>query len=289
VLILAIGLPQLNPTQQIDRRGDAGSESISGMSLVRFLNAVRKHWWKLMGCAAFTLLGILVLYANKSNHWALLATFGLAAFCLLWACFLAWRDEERKVIDLTAKLQALEAAPRVPAIGNIYFQAPPVAAMPEPLKHNVKCVGVEIPPDFPLVLMCFRNIEIPGKPVGRFKSARLKVTFYLESSGEQVEEIFPARWSGFPDQDEIEVGVKKACAVLAMHSLNSDIGWEAHSTKGIPAEIGLKYILERTFLPSARLKIVANLIGENNISLDKPIKGILALGEDRSASWTPTE
>jgi hypothetical protein len=242
-----------------------------------------------MGCAAFTLLGIWVLYANKSNHWALLATFGLAVFCLFWACFLAWRDEERKVIDLTAKLHALEEAPRLPAIGNIYFQAPPVPKKPEPLKHNVQCVGVEITPDFPVVLMCFRNVEIPGKPVGRFKAARLKVTFYLESSGELVEEIFPARWSGFPDQDEIEIGVKKVCAILAMHSLNSDIGWEAHSTKGIPAEIGLKYILERTFLPSDRLKVVANLIGENNLSMDRPIEGVLTLGEDRSASWTFTE
>ena len=74
-----------------------------------------------------------------------------------------------------------------------------------------------------------------------------------------------------------------------MHSLDADIGWEAHSTKGIPAEIGWTYIIERKFLPSDRLRIVANLIGENNLSMDKPIEGVLTLGEDRSASWTLTE
>ena len=259
------------------------------MSLVRFLNSVRKHWWELMGCAAFTLLGIWVLYANKNNHWALSATFSLAAFCLFWACFMAWRDKEKEVLELTSKLRTLEASVIVPPIQNIYFPASPVPSKPELLKHNVQLVGVEIYQDFPMVLMCFRNVEIPGKPVGYFRSARLKVNYYLESSGEEVAESFPARWSGFADQDEIEIGFKKECAILAMHSLDPYIGWEAHETKGIPAEIGWKYITERKFLPSDRLKIVANLIGENNLSMDKPIEGILTLGEDRSASWTLTE
>src|ERR1035438_5782101 len=76
------------------------------MSLLRFLDAVRKHLWALMSCAAFTFLGIWVLYANENNRWALRATFGLAVFCLFWAFFLAWRDKEREVENLTAKLEA---------------------------------------------------------------------------------------------------------------------------------------------------------------------------------------
>jgi hypothetical protein len=76
------------------------------MSLLRFLDAVRKHWWALMSCAAFTFLGVWVLYANENNHWALRATFGLAVFCLFWACFLAWRDKEKEVQQLKAELEA---------------------------------------------------------------------------------------------------------------------------------------------------------------------------------------
>jgi hypothetical protein len=236
-----------------------------------------------MSCAVFTIYGTWVLYANKSNYWALRGTFGLAAFCLFWACFLAWRDKEKEVEGLKTKLQA--ATTSVPPVQNIYFPTPAVPPRPEPLKHNVQCLGVEISPDFPLVLMCFRNVEVPGKPMGNFKAARLKVTFYLESSGKEVEEIFPARWLGFPDQDEIEIGVKKQCAVIAMHF---STGWVAQSTVGIPAGIGWEYEIENTFLPSDRLKIVANLFGKNNISLDEPFTGILTLSEDGTASFSAT-
>ena len=74
------------------------------MSLLQFLNAVRMHWWPLMSCAAFTLLGSVVLYFNENNAWALRATFGLALCCLFWACFLAWRDKDKEVSSLQSKL-----------------------------------------------------------------------------------------------------------------------------------------------------------------------------------------
>lgn len=237
-----------------------------------------------MSCAVFTLLGMWVLYANKSNAWALQATFGLAGFCFFWACFLAWRDEERKVKELTAKLAAIGALPNSVTEHHIHLPAPP-PSLPEPLKHNVQCVGVEIGPDFPIVRMCFRNIETPGKPFGSFRSARLKVNYISESSGEEIAEVFPVRWIGF-DEDKIEIGVKKQCAEIARQST---FGWEALSTRAIPGEIGgREYTTDSTYLPSERLKIVATLIGENNLSLDKPIEGILALDQDGSASFTRT-
>jgi hypothetical protein len=68
------------------------------MSLLHFLNSVRKHLWALMSCAAFTLLGMWILYANKNNGWALQATFGLAGVCLFWACYLAWKTEHDALI-----------------------------------------------------------------------------------------------------------------------------------------------------------------------------------------------
>ena len=59
-----------------------------------------------MSCAVFTILGMWVLYANKTNTWALQATFGLAVFCLFWACFLAWRDKYHEVQNLRSELNA---------------------------------------------------------------------------------------------------------------------------------------------------------------------------------------
>ncbi|MHB2007161.1 MAG: hypothetical protein ACYCOX_03855 [Acidobacteriaceae bacterium] len=65
------------------------------MAIRLYINAVFKHWWALMSCALFTFLGVYILHANKSNHWAVKATFASAGFCLLVACFLAWNDEHR--------------------------------------------------------------------------------------------------------------------------------------------------------------------------------------------------
>ena len=53
-----------------------------------------------MSCAAFTFLGVYVVANNKSNSWALGATFGMALFMLLVASFLAWRDEYKKRLAL---------------------------------------------------------------------------------------------------------------------------------------------------------------------------------------------
>src|SRR5437667_9681551 len=63
-----------------------------------YLQALWVHWWALMSCAVFTLLGIFVLAFNKSNKWALWATFGAAIILLFVAAFLAWRDEHIQVL-----------------------------------------------------------------------------------------------------------------------------------------------------------------------------------------------
>jgi hypothetical protein len=63
-----------------------------------------------MSCAAFTFLGMWVLYANESNTWSLRATFGLAICCLFWACFLAWKDKEKEVEILKAQIRDLKTS-----------------------------------------------------------------------------------------------------------------------------------------------------------------------------------
>jgi hypothetical protein len=69
----------------------------------RFLIAVGKRWWALMSCAIFTGLGVFSAYANKNNSWIVEASFAAAVVCLFIACFLAWRDEHRKLAEEQAK------------------------------------------------------------------------------------------------------------------------------------------------------------------------------------------
>jgi len=64
------------------------------------------HWWALMSCAAFTILGVVVIITQASPVWTLWATFGLAVAMLLVGSFLAWKDEHQKVIALEDRLRS---------------------------------------------------------------------------------------------------------------------------------------------------------------------------------------
>jgi hypothetical protein len=66
------------------------------MALKEFIKALLKHWWALMGCAAFTFLGVIVLWREKTNKWALGATIAMAVIMLLVASYLAWLDQYHK-------------------------------------------------------------------------------------------------------------------------------------------------------------------------------------------------
>jgi len=65
------------------------------MEYIEFCKAVLKHWWVLMSCAVFTLLGLYGAWANKSNAWVVRGILAAATCLLLWSCFLTWRDEWR--------------------------------------------------------------------------------------------------------------------------------------------------------------------------------------------------
>lgn len=58
-----------------------------------FLKAILRHWWALMSCAAFTLLGVWATYAQKDRLWIVGASLGLALVCLVVAAYRTWADE----------------------------------------------------------------------------------------------------------------------------------------------------------------------------------------------------
>lgn len=219
-----------------------------------------------MSCALFTILGMWVLYANKSNAWALEATFSLAGVCLLWACFLAWRDEERRAEKLEAELLALKSSTSIAPVQNIFLPAAPTK--PEPPDHNVQCLGVTIQDS--TVTIGFQNVLTPGKLVGDFRHARLRVEYRMESTGQEWETIFPARWACY-EQGDVQIGIVPQYAFLAGH-YHTEKEWY-----GLNAE-------DRIRLPIGAWKIRATLIGEGNLSLP-PYEGILTLSKDGTATF----
>src|SRR6266852_6184173 len=63
----------------------------TGMLL--FLKTILRHWWALMSCAVFTLLGIWATYAQKDRLWIVWASIGLALVCFVVAAYRTWSDE----------------------------------------------------------------------------------------------------------------------------------------------------------------------------------------------------
>ena len=161
---------------------------------------------------------------------------------------------------------------------GITYPQPPSQGGP---KHNVQClglIGITEPPQ--MLALCFENVLIPNEPVGEFKSARLKVVYYNNPGGEEILEVFPARWWGTKEAT-VNLGTKKMYAEIASYF---EGGWKAHQV--VEMKTGPNTLLIR-FLPLGEKRIVATLIGEGNLSI-APITGILTLEKGGSASFEQT-
>jgi drug/metabolite transporter superfamily protein YnfA len=61
--------------------------------LVKYLVALGKYWWALMGSAAFTLFGIVAAAEKWSSERVAYGSVGLAFIMFFVASFLTWRDQ----------------------------------------------------------------------------------------------------------------------------------------------------------------------------------------------------
>lgn len=78
-----------------------------------FCKAVFAYWWMLMGCAAFTIMGIVLLLLQMDARWSVGLPLIFAAAFLFVGCYLAWRKEYLKNIggvDLQIDWRSLEPA-----------------------------------------------------------------------------------------------------------------------------------------------------------------------------------
>jgi hypothetical protein len=70
-----------------------------------FVAALLKHWWHLMSCAAFTILGVYTAGANKGNVWLVGGSAFLAPLFFGVAAYHAWLEEHDKYTGRVAKYQ----------------------------------------------------------------------------------------------------------------------------------------------------------------------------------------
>jgi hypothetical protein len=158
---------------------------------------------------------------------------------------------------------------------------------PEPLKHNVQCVGFKhvvfdpLLPELTAATLSYQNVPIIGEEIGEFYNARLKVSFH--SDGEDVAIVFPAKWID-SDSSAITIDVIAKSAIIA-----SCIAGRWGADRLIDPDRGWVYNnVESVKLPVGRIEIIATLFGQSNLSVP-PTIGVLTLGEDGSASFTKTQ
>lgn len=70
-----------------------------------YLQALWRHWWSLMGCAAFTFLGIYAAATSQTPAWAVRASFALSAILFFVASYQAWKQERESLTDELSKNQ----------------------------------------------------------------------------------------------------------------------------------------------------------------------------------------
>lgn len=85
--------------------------------------AVCRHWWELLGCAAFPVLGV-GLAADQKNDRAAFFSYILAGLLLIVAFYKAWAEQARQVDGLTASALIRGDVTEVYRIIYTQFEAP---------------------------------------------------------------------------------------------------------------------------------------------------------------------
>lgn len=144
-----------------------------------------------MSCAVFTLLGMWILYAQKSSGWALRATFALAGFCLFVACYLAWRDEHNRAEKLDAQSRI---KPRI------------VPRFPNPVSVS-QVVWRTQTSDFtaPVVRIRFINDPISPSPASSVSDVVAKITIFDQDNIIEMD----GRWTSSDQPSTRRFGISR--------------------------------------------------------------------------------
>jgi len=73
------------------------------MVIVIFLRALLRHWWALLGSAAFTVISIVAAWREQTSHWVLVSSLTVGAIMFFIAAFRVWNDEHESLLEEVAK------------------------------------------------------------------------------------------------------------------------------------------------------------------------------------------
>ena len=157
-------------------------------------------------------------------------------------------------------------------------------------QHNVQCVGFELISDdpFSIAALCFQNVPTPGRLMGKFEYPRLRVIYYVASTGQEIADLCPLQWHGTENRpNEITAAVIQAqiATFLAVAEV-----WRLFEVNEPSEDFDDWHKLHHIEIPAGQYRIVAKLSGSYDCKLQiKPVFGVLTLREDGTASFQRTD
>jgi hypothetical protein len=157
-------------------------------------------------------------------------------------------------------------------------------------RHNVQCVGFELISNDPLSIaaLCFQNVPTPGKLMGKFEFPRLRVIYYINSTGQEIADMCPLQWYGDENvPNEITTAVSHAN--IATFLMASGV-WRLFEVNEPSDDFDDWRKLHHIEVPAGEYRIIAKLSGAYHFQLQiKPVFGVLTLRDDGTASFQRTD
>lgn len=157
-------------------------------------------------------------------------------------------------------------------------------------QHNVQCVGFELISDdpFSIAALCFQNVPTPGRLMGKFEYPRLRVIYYVDSTGQEIADMCPLEWYE-TENGPNEITAEVSRAVTATFLMAAKV-WRLFEVNEPSEDFDDWHKLRHVEVPAGEYRIIAKLSGSYNPQLQvKPVFGILTLREDGTASFLRTD
>ena len=153
-------------------------------------------------------------------------------------------------------------------------------------QHNVQYVGFQMfsDDDFITATLSFRNVP-NGKLLGKFEMPRLRVIYYIQSTGEEIADMFPVEWWSDTGSNPMDIGSQEQYAVVGSF-FNQHGFWKA--VEQLEDDSSFEYRLNSKQISTGSLHIRASLSSVTGLRIP-PVEGILTLGEDGTASFQLTK
>jgi hypothetical protein len=124
--------------------------------------------------------------------------------------------------------------------------------------------------------------------MGKFEYPRLRVIYYVASTGQEIADLCPLQWYGMENRPN-EITAAVSHAQIATFLAVAEV-WRLFEVNEPSEDFDDWHKLHHIEIPAGQYRIVAKLSGSYDRQLPiKPVFGVLTLREDGTASFQRTD